>query len=327
MAELVDGVRSGDRARLGQAITLVESVLAEHRNQAQELLTALLSDDATKPGAHRIAITGVPGVGKSTFIESFGARLVELGHRVAVLAVDPTSVRTGGSIMGDKTRMADLGNDPRAFVRPSPTSGQLGGVQARTRETISLCEAAGFDIVLVETVGVGQSETAVADMVDFFLVLMLPGAGDDLQGMKKGILELADLIAVNKADEPDTDRAEQTATSYRRALHLTAPASPTWSCPVLTCSALTGAGLDDVAAEIERHRSVMSESGELAQRRQAQLVRWMHDLLATELRARVDAHPRVREMLADLEADVAAAQITPAAAVSQLLEAFGKPVS
>ena len=347
MAELVEGVRQGNRALLGQAITLVESTKPQHRLQAQELLAAVLPSGSASPEAAprsmRVGITGIPGVGKSTFIEALGNLLTSRaeagtaqqvdgqqvdgqqagsGPRVAVLAVDPSSQRTGGSIMGDKTRMTDLANNPLAFVRPSPTAGELGGVQARTRETILLCEAAGFDIVLVETVGVGQSETAVADMVDFFLVLLLPGAGDDLQGIKKGILELADMIAVNKADGPDANRAMQTAQSYRQALHLTAPVSPAWTCPVVTCSALTGDGLDNVWSEIERHHQLFSESGELAERRQAQRVRWLRALLSTELSQRLHAHPAVRKLLAELEADVAANRTTPALAVDRVLEVF-----
>ncbi len=334
VTDLAEGVRQGNRALLGQAITLVESTQPQHRSQAQELLAALLPDGSaatsagdaapneTAPGGMRVGITGIPGVGKSTFIEALGTVLTQRGQRVAVLAVDPTSQRTGGSIMGDKTRMNDLANSPLAFVRPSPTGGELGGVHARTRETILLCEAAGFDIVLVETVGVGQSETAVADMVDFFLVLLLPGAGDDLQGIKKGILELADMIAVNKADGPDAARAEQTAASYRRALHLTASVSPNWTCPVSVCSALTGAGLEDVWAEVERHHQIFTESGELVELRQAQRVRWLRALLTSEVGARFYGDPQVAELLPKLEAEVSANRVSPVQAASHLLELF-----
>lgn len=243
----VTGVRACDRALLARAITLIESTRADHQALAEALLQCLWPHTG---GAVRVGITGVPGVGKSTFIEAFGRMLTKAGHRVAVLAVDPTSSRTGGSILGDKTRMTDLGADPNAFIRPSPTAGTLGGVARRTRETMALCEAAGFDVILVETVGVGQSETVVADMVDFFLVLMLPGAGDELQGIKKGILEIADMIAVNKADGENAPRAEAAARDYRGALHILKPASANWSPPVVTCSALKNQGLDTVWAEI-----------------------------------------------------------------------------
>lgn len=326
VAELVVGVRAGDRALLGRAITLVESTRPEHRAMAQELLAELAGPagpaGSAGPGAHRVGVTGVPGVGKSTFIESLGTLLVERGRRVAVLAVDPSSARTGGSILGDKTRMAALANHPAAFVRPSPASGELGGVGRMTRETITLCEAAGYDVVLVETVGVGQSETTVAEMVDFFLVLMLPGAGDDLQGVKKGILELADLIAVNKADGPDVERAGVAAADYRLALHLTAPASPTWTPPVVTCSGLTGDGLDGLWEEAERHRRLLGDSGELAERRAGQRVRAMRALLGDRLTEMLHACDAVAGILPGLEDDVRAGRTAPAVAVARLLEAF-----
>src|SRR6187397_2057911 len=235
-ADLVRGVRSGDRAMLARAITLIESKRADHRRTAHQLVQELLP--LTGKGV-RLGITGAPGAGKSTTIDVLGTHLTGKGHKVAVLAVDPSSTRTGGSILGDKTRMALLSADPNAFIRPSPSSGTLGGVAAKTRETMLLCEAAGFYVILVETVGVGQSETAVADLTDFFLVLMLPGAGDELQGIKKGILELADLIAVNKADDAGA-KAKAAAAEYKAALHILAPASATWSPPVLTVSGLTG---------------------------------------------------------------------------------------
>ena len=316
---LIEGVRSADRASLGRAITLVESSLPEHRKMAQELLTELLP---LAGASHRIGITGVPGVGKSTFIETLGSKLTDQGRRVAVLAVDPTSSRTGGSILGDKTRMATLANDTAAFVRPSPTSGELGGVTRMTRETMLICEAAGYDVVLVETVGVGQSETVVADMVDFFLVLMLPGAGDELQGIKKGILELADMIAVNKADGANAGAAEAAAREYEIALHLTAPASPLWSPPVLTCAGLTGVGLDGLWTRVEEHRAILSEAGELEERREQQNVRWMRSMLDDRLNDALNSHPSVRTLLATLEAQVRAGTITPVLAVDQLLDAF-----
>src|ERR687889_404284 len=242
-----DTVRRGDRAALARAITLMESRRPDHREAARALLQELMPHTGK---AVRVGITGVPGVGKSTAIDALGSMLTEKGHRVAVLAVDPSSTRTGGAILGDKTRMARLAVDPNAFIRPSPSSGTLGGVAAKTREAMLLCEAAGFDVVLVETVGVGQSETAVADLTDFFLVLMLPGAGDELQGIKKGILELADMIAVNKADADGGGRAAAAAAEYKAALHILTPASPTWSPPVTTVSGLTGQGLDDLWAKV-----------------------------------------------------------------------------
>ena len=288
---------------------------------AQQLLTELLP---LAGSSHRIGITGVPGVGKSTFIETLGSTLTGRGRRVAVLAVDPTSSRTGGSILGDKTRMTTLANDPSAFVRPSPTSGELGGVTRMTRETMLICEAAGYDVVLVETVGVGQSETVVADMVDFFLVLMLPGAGDELQGIKKGILELADMIAVNKADGANANAAEAAAREYEIALHLTAPASPLWSPPVLTCAGLTGAGVSELWEKVEEHRSILSEAGELEGRREQQNVRWMWSMLDDRLNDGLRSHPSVRTLLPELEAQVQAGTTTPVSAVDQLLEAFLK---
>lgn len=317
----MEGVRSADRASIGRAITLVESNLPEHREMAQELLTELLP---LAGSSHRIGITGVPGVGKSTFIETLGSTLTGRGRRVAVLAVDPTSSRTGGSILGDKTRMTTLANDPSAFVRPSPTSGELGGVTRMTRETMLICEAAGYDVVLVETVGVGQSETVVADMVDFFLVLMLPGAGDELQGIKKGILELADMIAVNKADGANANAAKAAAREYEIALHLTAPASPLWSPPVLTCAGLTGAGVNELWEKVEEHRSILSEAGELEGRREQQNVRWMWSMLDDRLNDGLRSHPSVRTLLPKLEAQVRAGTTTPVSAVDQLLEAFLK---
>ncbi|WP_419553654.1 methylmalonyl Co-A mutase-associated GTPase MeaB [Candidatus Poriferisodalis sp.] len=317
LGELASGVRACDRAAIGQAITLVESQLPGDAQPAQDLLQELLPHSG---GAHRVGITGVPGVGKSTLIERLGTSLTRQGHRVAVLAVDPTSALHGGSILGDKTRMTALANDPAAFVRPSPTAGQLGGVTRVTRETVLVLEAAGFDVVLVETVGVGQSETAVADMVDFFVVLMLAGAGDDLQGIKKGILEIADLIAVNKADGDNVERASAAARDYELALHMTQPASPTWTPPVITCSGLAGDGLDTLWEHVLEHRRLMSDSGELAARRADQRVRWMRAMLTERMRAQLAAS--VHDLLADLEAQVRSDRLAPAAAVDQLMAAF-----
>ncbi|SLN77695.1 methylmalonyl Co-A mutase-associated GTPase MeaB [Oceanibacterium hippocampi] len=316
----VAGVRGGERAVLARAITLVESRKADHRALAEQLLNAVLPETGR---ARRIGITGVPGVGKSTFIEALGTWLTAKGHRVAVLAVDPTSRRTGGSILGDKTRMAKLATDPDAFIRPSPTAGTLGGVARRTRESMLLCEAAGFDVVLVETVGVGQSETTVADMVDFFLVLALPGAGDELQGIKKGVVELADMIAVNKADGDNRRRAQAAALDFRRALHVLKPASPNWSPPVLLCSALEGEGLEAIWDGINDHAAALGGSGELAARRQDQQLRWMWSLVEERLTMALKAAPDVAALLPETEREVREGRLSPGIAADRLLAAFG----
>src|SRR5450631_152936 len=263
-SDIARGIKAGDRATLARAITLIESKRADHRKSAHHLVQELLPLTGK---AVRLGITGAPGSGKSTTIDVLGTTLTGAGHKVAVLAVDPSSSRTGGSILGDKTRMAQLASDPNAFVRPSPSSGTLGGVAAKTRETMLLCEAAGYDVLIVETVGVGQSETTVADMTDFFLVLMVAGAGDELQGIKKGIVEIADMIAVNKADGDNIARAKLAAADYRGALHILAPRSPTWSPPVATYSALTEKGIDGLWAQVLAHKEKMTGSGELAARR------------------------------------------------------------
>ena len=288
LERLIEGIAHGDRAILARAITLVESKKPAHREVAKALLQAILPmADPLRSGTRRIGITGVPGVGKSTLIDVFGTMLTSAGHKVAVLAVDPSSTRTGGSILGDKTRMARLAVDPSSFIRPSPTSGALGGVARMTRETMALCEAAGFDVVIVETVGVGQSEVMVAQMVDVFVALMLPGAGDDLQGIKKGVLELADLIVVNKADGDNRLRAEQAAAHYRRALSILEPAHPNWRPPVLLLSALEGAGLDELWQVIEQHRAVLEADGGLEAKRRAQQVGWFWQLLDSGLEERL----------------------------------------
>jgi len=316
---LVAGVRSGDRAVLSRAITLVESRKPGHRPLAEQLLQAVLPLTGQ---ADRIGITGVPGVGKSTFIETLGLRLTSAGRRVAVLAVDPSSSRTGGSILGDKTRMSGLAADARAFIRPSPTSGALGGVARMTRETMLLCEAAGFDVVLVETVGVGQSETMVAEMVDLFLALMLPGAGDELQGIKKGLIELADMIAVNKADGDNALRAAQAVTHYRAALRIIEPRSPAWRPPVLAVSALTGDGLDELWGHVLRHREVLTANGEREATRRQQQVRWFRSMLEGRLLDELRRHPAVGRLLPRLEAEVAAGSLVPSLAVDRALAAF-----
>jgi GTPase len=318
--DYVAGVRAGDRAMLARAITLVESTRPQHARLAQDVLQALLPSTR---GAIRLGITGVPGVGKSTTIDQLGMNLIAEGHRVAVLAVDPTSKRTGGSILGDKTRMSRLAQEPNAFIRPSPTSGTLGGVTRKTRETMALAEAAGFDVVIVETVGVGQSEIAVADMVDFFLVLLLSGGGDDLQGIKKGIIEIADMIAINKADGDNVTRAERAATEYRAALQILTPQSQTWSPPVLTISGHENRGLDTLWGKIVEHREKTTTSGEFALRRQQQAVAWMWDMLNDRVMSGLRAHPQVADRLPTIESEVRSGRLLPTLAVDEILGLFG----
>ncbi|MGB1630335.1 MAG: methylmalonyl Co-A mutase-associated GTPase MeaB [Acidimicrobiales bacterium] len=315
-SELAARVLAGERTAIGRAITLVESTLPSHRADAAALLDELLPHSGD---AHRVGITGVPGVGKSTFIEALGLQLTSAGHRVAVLAVDPSSSRSGGSILGDKTRMQELSVDANAFIRPSPSAGTLGGVARATREAMVVLEAAGYDVVLVETVGVGQSETVVHAMVDIFVVLMLSGAGDELQGIKKGVLELADLLAVNKADGANVERAQQAAVDYRRALHLVQPAGQAWEPPVLTCSALDGTGLVELWAEVERHRAQSLANGERDARRQAQLLDWMHTMLRERLLAHFERNETFASARAAAEAAVAAGTVTPSVAVDRLM--------
>ncbi len=315
--ELAAGVRAGERAALGRSITLVESTRREHQRRAQELLKLLLPETGR---SHRIGISGVPGVGKSTFIEAFGTLLTSRGHRVAVLAVDPTSSISRGSILGDKTRMATLATDANAFIRPSPTSGTLGGVAAKTRETMLLCEAAGFDVILVETVGVGQSETMVAGMVDFFAVLMLAGAGDDLQGIKRGILELADLIAINKADGDNLKPAKRARAQYEMALHHLTPISPNWQPPVQTCSAIKREGLVEIWDAMCAHRGAMNTSGEFASRRRQQAQTWMWALVEGEIRRRLREDPNVAAQIDGLEDAVAEGEQTAGAAAAGVIQ-------
>lgn len=310
------GVLAGDRTALGRAITLVESKRADHQEMAQELLQRLLPHAGR---SHRVGITGVPGVGKSTFIDALGTHLTSTDHRVAVLAVDPSSTRTGGSILGDKTRMARLSVDENAFIRPSPSAGTLGGVAAATREVMVIVEAAGFDVVLVETVGVGQSETAVANMTDCFLVLMLARTGDSLQGIKKGVLELADVLSVNKADGSHVTEAKAAARELATALELLHPPGASWIPPVLTCSALTGDGIAELWSQIEQHRAAMEKSGDFARRRVRQQIDWMwstvEDRLVDDFRQRDD----VRDEASRLEKLLAEGAITPTAAARELL--------
>jgi LAO/AO transport system kinase len=317
IAGLAAAIRAGDRATLARAITLIESTRPDHQADAHRLVQDLIGQTGK---ALRVGITGSPGVGKSTTIETLGTYLTGKGHKVAVLAVDPSSNRTGGSILGDKTRMARLANDDNAFIRPSPSSGTLGGVTAKTRETMLLCEAAGFDVVLVETVGIGQSETAVADMTDFFLVLMLPGAGDELQGIKKGVVELADMIAVNKADGDNVPRAKSAAAEYRAALHILKAPSATWSPPVAIYSALTGDGIAPLWATIEDHRAKMTASGECAARRREQQVKWLRAMLEERLFTRLRTDAQLKSRMPEIEAAVAAGKLSPMLAVEEIAQ-------
>lgn len=312
---LAQRVRSGDRTVLSRAITLIESKRADHRRAAAALTQELLPFTGK---AVRVGITGAPGVGKSTLIDALGSLLTGRGRKVAVLAVDPSSRRTGGSILADKTRMARLANDDNAFIRPSPASGTLGGVAVRTRETMLLCEAAGYDVVLVETVGVGQSELAVADMTDFFLVMALPGAGDELQALKKGVVELADMIAINKADGDNLARAKVAAAEYTAALHILSPSSPNWSPPVVTCSALKQDGIKDLWSKILDHRQRLTASGELKARRGVQQVKWMWTMLEERLFAPLRSDRAIKTALSRIEADVVAGITAPAAAVETI---------
>jgi len=323
--DYVEGVLAGNRATLGRAITIIESRSPRHLELAQEILLRLLNHLREIPDerrAHRIGITGVPGVGKSTFIEALGCNLTRAGHRVAVLAVDPSSTLSGGSILGDKTRMQDLSADPNAFIRPSPSSGTLGGVTRTTRSTMIVCEAAGYDVLLVETVGAGQNEVSVSDMTDFFLVLMLPGAGDELQGIKKGVLEIADMIAVNKADGENELKANQAALHYRNALKIMKHTSPNWTPPVSMCSALNGIGLDTLWESIEVHKQVMTNTGELQEKRRRQRIGWMWGMLENRLLDSLKTHPRVVAELATIQSDVAEGKLTITMGVERILRAY-----
>jgi LAO/AO transport system kinase len=315
---LAKALRDGDRAALPRAITLLESTRADHREKAQQLLLELMPYSGN---ARRVGISGTPGVGKSTSIEALGMHLIERGHRVAVLAVDPSSTRTGGSILGDKTRMARLAVHPDAYIRPSPTSGTLGGVAKATRETIILLEAAGFDVILVETVGVGQSEVAVANMVDTFVLLTLARSGDQLQGIKKGALELADIVVVNKADGEHLAEARKAARELSAAIRLIHPGETLWRPPVLTMSAREGAGLAELWETIERHHRVLSDAGELDERRRAQQVDWTWQMVRDTVLDRVMSNPGVRKIRADLERQVRAGELTPALAAEQIVAA------
>jgi LAO/AO transport system kinase len=315
---LVNGVLARQLRPLAKAITLIESQREDHRVRARALLEALLPHTGT---AMRVGISGVPGVGKSTFIEAFGLHLIEQGLRVAVLAVDPSSTLSGGSILGDKTRMELLSRNPAAFIRPSPSAGNLGGVAEKTREAMLVCEASGFDVIVVETVGVGQSETAVAGMTDLFCLLQLPNAGDELQAIKKGVMELADLIAINKADI-DPAAAQLSRSQIRTALRMLRPTSPNWAVPVLTLSALRKDGIAEFWDTVKRYRDTMTASGEFATRRKHQAAAWMWELIDADLKQRFHQHPRIRAELPGFVEAVEEGRVTPSAAARELLSFF-----
>jgi LAO/AO transport system kinase len=319
-ARRADQITAGDRRALAQSITLVESTRPDHRADAAALLDAVLPHTGK---AVRLGVTGTPGAGKSTLIEELGGRLTDAGHRVAVLAVDPSSRRSGGSILGDKTRMERLARDPRAFIRPSPSGGSLGGVARRTREAALLCEAAGFDVIIVETVGVGQSEVAVADMVDCFCLIAAPGGGDELQGIKRGIIELADLIVVNKADGDLLLAARRAVADYRHAVHLLRPKHPGWEVPVLPASALEGAGVDEVWATVEKLVAHLREGDALERLRAEQSVAWMWDEIRERLVESFRNDPHVAVRWTEAEAAVRSGHLSPTTAARGLLEAHG----
>ena len=316
---LAQRVLSGDRRALARAITLIESRRPDHQEQAEQLLERLLPATGR---AVRLGISGTPGAGKSTFIEALGAHVIEHGHQIAVLAVDPSSQRSGGSILGDKTRMQRLAKAPDAFIRPSPAGATLGGVTRRTREAGHACEAAGFDVIVTETVGVGQSETAVADMVDCFLLVLAPGGGDELQGIKRGIIELADLVLINKADGELLPAARRAQADYQAALHLLRPATPGWTPEVLTCSALHGQGIAAVWQAVRRQRSALEAAGELAAKRQRQTGSWLRAEVQAGLADALRADPATAELLAALEDEVASGRLLPPQAARALVARF-----
>ncbi len=320
-AEFLEAIRKGDRRSLARAITLIESARDDQAEQGQRILEALVPETGK---AIRVGVTGAPGAGKSTLIEALGMHLIERGHRVAVLAVDPTSPVSGGSILGDKTRMEVLSREAGAFIRPSPSGSSLGGVAQRTRESMLLCEAAGYDVVLVETVGIGQSQIAVSGMVDFFLLVLLPAGGDDLQGIKKGVVEIADALVVNKADGPTLEVAERTRTDYANAMQVIRSLSPTWSPPVLKASAKTSEGIPEVWETVLDHRARFEESGEFEARRRRQARDWMWSLVEDGLMGAFRAHPGIAEEIASLESRVEDRATTPRAAATALLDRFLK---
>jgi len=318
---LAEGVLGGDRRALARAITLIESTRGDHRAAASELLERLMPHAG---GSLRLGISGVPGVGKSTFIEALGNHVIDQGHRVAVLTVDPSSAISGGSILGDKTRMELLSRRPEAYIRPSPSGNTLGGVTRRSREALILCEAAGFDVIIVETVGVGQSETKVAEMTDMFILLLLPGGGDELQGIKRGIMELADLILINKADDELKALAGQSAADFRNALRLLHPRSPNWKVEVQTCSARDGMGIAETWKLALQHRQALEASGEFSSRRAAQAKAWLWSEVKDSLISALQGDPEVRKQIPALEAAASEGRIAPTIAARQLLDIFLK---
>jgi LAO/AO transport system kinase len=320
LEQYVAGVLGHQRGMLSRVITLIESRRPDDRELAQQLLNQLLPHSGN---SLRLGITGVPGAGKSTLIESLGIFLTSQGHRVAVLAIDPSSRLTGGSILGDKTRMVELSRDPNAFIRPSPSDETLGGVARKTRESLLACEAAGYDVVIVETVGVGQSESMVADMVDFFLLVMIPGAGDELQGIKRGLIEMADLIAINKADGDNRPRAERAKAQYDYAIRLIYSPDSQWTPRVLTCSALENRGMDSIWSEVLAHRALFQRSGLFQERRQNQAKRWMWELVDEHIQRVLNESAGMRDLAARLESDVRAERMTPAAAAERIIQALG----
>ena len=319
--EYMEGIVAGDRTTLSQAITLVESYLPEHRKIAQQIIQRCQVISAEKQ-TMRIGITGVPGAGKSTFIEAFGSFITSEGHKLAVLAIDPSSEKSKGSILGDKTRMETLCNDPNAFIRPSPSAGSLGGVARKTRETVLLCEAAGFDVIFIETVGVGQSETAVHSMSDFFLLLMLSGAGDDLQGIKRGIMEMSDLIAITKADGANVDKANMAKALYANALHLFPPTESTWVPTALTSSAVTKNGLPEILAKIEEYFALVKGNGYYQRKRREQAQYWMYESINESLKNMFYENPVIEKLLPDYEQAVLDGKLESFSAASELIERF-----
>jgi LAO/AO transport system kinase len=323
--EYVQGILSGDRVMLGKAITLIESHLPADIEQAEAVIESILPHTGA---SFRIGITGVPGAGKSTFIEAFGKYLTSVGKRIAVLTIDPSSQKTGGSILGDKTRMEDLANDPNAFVRPSASGTTLGGVHFRTRETMLLCEAAGFEIVIIETVGVGQSETSVKGIVDFFLLLLIAGAGDELQGIKRGIMEMADAVAINKADGDNIKRSKMTQKEYQNALHTFSANQSGWYPKVLTCSAVNNTGIKEIWELVEEYEKMMKVKGYFKTNRQQQNLQWMYDSIGYYLRNKFYNHPEVKKNLVTLEEQVETEKVPAIVAAKKLFDLFttGRPL-
>jgi len=319
--EYIEGVLSGNITILSKAVTLIESSKPEHQKLAQEIIEKCLPHSGN---SIRIGITGVPGVGKSTFIESLGKHITEKGGKLAVLAIDPSSERSKGSILGDKTRMEELAGDKNAYIRPSPSAGSLGGVARKTRETIVLCEAAGFDHIFIETVGVGQSETAVHSMTDFFLLLMLAGAGDELQGIKRGIMEMADLIAINKADGNNREKAEMAKSQYKNALHLFPVKDSRWNPLVITCSAIEKSGIQEIWNQIEKFKVLTTANGYFNKKRNEQSKFWMHETIQEALKNRFYHHPEIKTLIKGFEESVLSNKMSSFVAASQLMDIFSK---